>query len=168
MLKETKIHLKEQETGKCVEALMLGAGKRDMPLKKDGWNFSWRTLFKNREAIFYKVVLKETPNKVEGMLMVTVLNGNMLFMNNLEVSPTNYGHNGKYDFVAGCLIAFACKLSFIFGKGNYLGFLSFESKTSLVDFYRDKYGATQANDRLMFFSDTAGKNLMRQYLNIEL
>ena len=41
--------------------------------------------------------------------------------NNIEVAPHNYGSKGRYENVAGSLIAFACYKSFELGKNYYLG-----------------------------------------------
>ncbi|MEO0582047.1 MAG: hypothetical protein AAF135_07495 [Bacteroidota bacterium] len=65
-------------------------------------------------------------------------------MNNIEVAPHNYGSNGRYENVAGALIAFACLQSIEKGKEPYEGYLTFESKTALIEFYINKYGATLA------------------------
>jgi hypothetical protein len=39
--------------------------------------------------------------------MLTLQSEEMIYLNNIEVAPHNYGSNGKYDHVAGCLISFA-------------------------------------------------------------
>jgi len=87
-------------------------------------------------------------------------------MNDIEVAPHNYGQKGKYDNVAGCLIAFACKESFEKGRNDYRGFLSFDSKTQLIEFYAKKYGATVARGSKMFIAPKEGKELMSKYLKI--
>ncbi len=163
-----KAYLKEVYTGNDLEGVILDAIKEDMPLKKAGWKFTWTSLYKTEGASFFKLVLAQSPAQVEGMLMLTLINGEMLFMNNIEVAPHNYGVKGKYGNVAGCLLAFACKKSFEWGKGHYMGFLSFDSKTELIPLYEEKYGATYAMGHKMFFTPEAGRKLMREYLKIEL
>lgn len=161
-----KIHLKEVESEILYEGQILKSFPNEMPLKKDGWQFTWRKLAKIEGAQFYKISLKDSPKKIEGLLMITLINDEMLYMNNVEIAPHNYGSKGKFENVAGCLIAFACKKSFELGKGNYLGFLSFESKTELISLYQEKYGATWAMGQKMFIDPVEGKKLMEQYLNI--
>lgn len=100
--------------------------------------------------------------------MLTLLSEEMVYMNNIEVSPQNYGSNGKLDGVAGALIAYACKKSFELGKGAYTGFLSFDSKTALIPLYEKKYGATWAIGQKMFISPVSGKILMNKYFNLTL
>lgn len=98
--------------------------------------------------------------------MLTLIEDELLYMNNIEVSPHNFGANGKHENVAGCLLAFACKKSFEMGKNHYLGYLSFDSKTELIGLYEKKYGATLAAGQKMFFTPEAGRKLMKQYLMI--
>lgn len=154
-----KIVLKETKTDNEFEALILPAGKEDMPSRKSEWQFNWKKLVKVEGALFFKVVLEQAPVQIEGILMLTLINAEMLYMNNIEVAPHNYGRNGKYENVAGCLIAYACKKSFELGKGNYLGFLAFDSKTELIQLYKEKYGATWAIGQKMFIDPEAGKKI---------
>lgn len=139
-----KVYLKEVQSGELIEAIISKALSKEMPLKKGGWQFNWRQLSKTEGAELYKLTKVETPTEIEGMLMLTLISEEILFMNNIEVAPRNYGSKGKYKNVAGSLLAFACYKSFELGKNYYLGYLSFESKTKLIALYRDKYGATFA------------------------
>ena len=163
-----KVYLQEVESGEKVEATITKALKKEMPLKKDGWQFRWKKLKDTEGAEFYKLTKVDNPKEVEGILMLTLINEEMLFMNNIEVAPHNYGSKGKYKNVAGSLIAFACYKSFELGKNYYVGYLSFESKTKLVELYQDKYGATFAMGNKMFFDPQAGQELMKKYLMIEI
>ncbi|MCB9352920.1 MAG: hypothetical protein H6573_36360 [Lewinellaceae bacterium] len=152
---------------KAVRSKILESFPNEMPLRKDGWQFTWKKLAKVEGAQFYKITLKKSPEAIEGVLMITLINDEMLYMNNVEVAPHNYGRKGKYENVAGCLIAFACKKSFELGKGHYLGFLSFDSKTELISLYQDKYGATWAMGQKMFIDPVNGRKLMGKYLSIK-
>ncbi len=138
------IHIIEIETGKTLESVIEMAHAKDMPLKKDGWSFNWKNLFKTEGAEFYKLILKDQEKAIEGLIMLSLMNDTMIYMNNIEVAPHNYGSNGRYENVAGALIAFACLQSIEKGKEPYEGYLTFESKTALIEFYINKYGATLA------------------------
>lgn len=162
-----RVYLQELENGEQIEALISKASKKDMPLKKDGWQFTWKKLAKTEGSDFFKLTRKDAPDEIEGVLMLTLLYDEMPFMNNIEVAPHNYGSEGKYENVAGSLIAFACYKSFEIGKNSYVGFLSFESKTKLFDLYQNKYGAKYAMGNKMFFDPDTGKTLMKQYLMID-
>jgi hypothetical protein len=162
-----KIQLLETKTGKLVPAFIGKATVKDMPFKKDGWNFNWRNLFKEEGAEVYKVSLDGSPNKIEGIIIFQLKNDEMLEMNNIEIAPYNIGNAGKYKRVSGVLIAFCCIQSLTLGKGNYKGFVSFESKTSLISYYQNKYGATQIIGQKMFFDQETGAELIKKYLNNE-
>ncbi len=150
------------------EASILKAIKKDMPKKKDGWQFAWRSLFKVEGSEIYKLVLNENPEKIEGVVMLSLMNDEMLYMNNIEVAPHNYGSGGQYDKVAACLIAFACLKSFELGRNGYEGFLTFESKTNLIRFYQNKYGSTLAAGQRMFIEPAKGIGLIDQFLKMKL
>ena len=158
-----RIHIKDTLTNKLIDAQILPATKSDMPLKKDGWQFNWRQFYKEG-GMFYKIIIEKSSDQIEGIAMFSVIDNSRLYVNNIEVSPHNYGNKGKYDFVAGCLIAYGCKLSFKHGKNNYIGFLTFESKTSLISLYQNKYLATLAVNKIMFIDPENGQILIGRYL----
>jgi hypothetical protein len=160
-----KVLVKEVATNTDVAALILSAHKKRLPLRKDGWQFNWKKLAQTEDAWLYQLVLQQSPATVEGMLMLTLVNDEMLYMNMIEVAPHNYGRYGKYENVARCLFAFACHKSLEVGKGNYQGFVSFDAKTELIRFYQEKYGATLAGGQKMFFDPAAGEALMNKYFN---
>lgn len=159
------IKIKDTHNNKLIDAEIVKAEFSDMPLKTRGWNFNWRKLYKET-GILYKLTAKESPSFVEGIIKLEVLNNEMLYMNNLEIAPYNYGSNGRYDYVAGCLISYASYLSFTEGKNNYKGFLVFDSKTKLIDLYKNKYQAQILFGQRMFISPENSKKLIGEYLNI--
>jgi len=161
-----EVDLIESKSGLIKKAKIDIAGSKEIPPKKDGWKFTWRKLTKTEGALIYKVSLLETLTVVEGLMMLTLMFNEMIYMNDIEVAPHNYGRGGKYENVAGCLIAFACKESFERGRSDYRGFLSFDSKTQLIEFYAKKYGATVARGSKMFIAPKEGKELIREYLKI--
>lgn len=160
-----EIYLLETNTHTKIEANIEIAKSQDMPVKKDGWLFTWRTLYKTEGAEFYKLALKNNSSEIQGVLMLSVMYEEMLYMNNIEVAPHNIGSKGKYDYVAGALIAYGCLKSFELGKNNYKGFLTFESKTELIPLYQNKYGAILAMGQRMFIEPEIGLELIEKYLN---
>ena len=78
----------------------------------------------------------------------------------LENSIENQGKNKKIDGIAGCLIAFAVKLSF--DKG-YLGCTSLIPKTELIDLYVERYGFSQFG-RQLAIEGTDALQLIHKYL----
>ena len=152
-------------SGQEVSGIILPAEKADMPLKKQGWKFSWKQLYGIEGATYYKLCLKENVSEIQGLIMLTLMNQVMLYLNNIEVAPHNYGSGGRYENVAGGLLAYGCLQSFELGKDHYEGFLSFDSKTELIPLYVEKYGATHVMGQKMFFDPDAGRDLMKKYLN---
>ena len=142
--------------------IILADGK--LPLKKNGWEFEWNKLIQEKNTKTYVLRLKNNPENIEGIVQLRIEN-NMLIMDLIEIAPHNYGSaNKKYDYVAGCLIAFACRESFKI-DGTYKGYLTFTSKTDLIDLYKKKYGATLALGRRMFIDDKVGLELIEEYLD---
>ncbi len=163
-----RVQLKNLESGESIGGLIAIVSKADWPTKRGGWQFNWKKLGKTKGADFFKLTTLTEPDVVEGMLMLTLMNSEMLYMNNVEVAPTNLGRNGKFENVAGCLLAFSCYKCFELGKNEYLGYLSFESKTELMELYETKYGATHAVGRKMFFDPNAAKVLVEKFLKTKL
>lgn len=96
--------------------------------------------------------------------MFSIYFGEMVYMNNLETAPENIGKNKKYERVAGSLIAFGCKFSLEYGKGDYHGYLTFESKTKLIPLYKEKYGAIHVGGLKMYIDPIQGERLILEYL----
>ncbi len=155
------IYILELLTNKLIEVEIEFAKSNEMPLKRNAWNFNWRKLIKEENTKTYILKIKETPD-VEGVLQLKIKN-NMLIMDVIEIAPHNIGKNKKYDYVAGCLIAFACRESFKI-DGNYKGFLTFVSKTNLIRWYSVKYGAELALGQRMFIDSNKGLVLIKKYL----
>ena len=81
-------------------------------------------------------------------------------MNLLESAPFNIGINKMYQGVAGNLVAYACKVSFQHG---FSGFVSFFSKTKLIEHYSKSLGAFHYGNQLMIISDKAAQKLVDIY-----
>lgn len=90
----------------------------------------------------------------------------------VEVAPHNKIETKKYDNVAGCLIAYAFKLSIIYGVGIDNGILEFdvleekkEDEVKLMALYSKKYNAVRINNSTtMVIYDKAGEALIEKYL----
>jgi len=161
-----KVLISNVKTGLKEVAIISILKKSEIPMKKNGWNFNWKKLYLVEGSITYKLSLQDSLGIVEGLIMLTIINGEMVYMNNVELAPHNLGSNRAYNNVAGCLMAFACRESFEKGKNEYKGFLSFDSKTELIDLYQKKYGATHAMGQKLFFDPNAGKVMIQKYLQL--
>ncbi|TKG92997.1 hypothetical protein EYV94_18675 [Puteibacter caeruleilacunae] len=147
-----------------IESEIVPLSSDHIPAKKSGWNFNWSQIVNERTCSCYALRTMNKRDKIEGVLALKVENG-MLIMDVLELAPHNIGsQNKKFNYVAGCLIAFACRESFKI-EGDYRGFLTFVSKTKLINWYQNKYGAKQALGQRMYIDWETGQRLIEEYLN---
>jgi hypothetical protein len=84
-------------------------------------------------------------------------------MHLVENAPFNKGKSKIYAGVPGNLVAFACKLSF---QRGHEGFVSFISKTQLVQHYIDSLGAIHVGGRVMIIDTKAALKLINKYFPI--
>ena len=157
------MYILDNQTKNLVEAEIVLGSTKDMPLKKDGWNFTWRSITRRKGTETYILRLKSNPSSIQGVLHLKKQEG-MLIMDLVEIAPHNIGRkNKRYKYVAGCLIAFACRESFKL-EGNYKGFLTFESKTRLIEWYMENYHAKIAMGQKMYIDPIGGEELINTYL----
>ncbi|MFK7799681.1 MAG: hypothetical protein AB8E82_19665 [Aureispira sp.] len=157
------MYIFDHQTNNLVEAEIVLGSFKDMPFKKDHWHFNWRKIIKRKDTETYILRLKSSPSSIQGVLHLKKREG-MLIMDLVEIAPHNIGRDNKrYDYVAGCLIAFACKESFKL-ENNYKGFLTFESKTGLIDWYKEYYFAHVALGQKMYIPPNGGEKLINTYL----
>ena len=158
------IYILDTINGELIESEIVPMDKKTIPLKKDGWNFNWRQLSKEENARAYVLRTLNSPDHAKGALCLRYEH-DMLIMDAFELAPYNIGQkNKRYDYIAGCLIAFACRES-IKIKSDYKGFLTFVSKTNLIKWYAEKYGAKLALGQRMFIDWENGERLIEKYLN---
>lgn len=160
------------ETEELVDAT-IRPQKLRLPGLMDGWNFSFDKLSKKPNTTTYVLVTDETPQVIEGCMIFEMKDKEVPYMAYLEVAPQNFSKKKVYDYVAGCLIAFAYKQTFIMAKGDYQGLLHFEvsqqdpaDQKKLMTWYCRKYGALKSafDDKLMYIADQAGEALIKKYL----
>lgn len=160
------MYILEVASGDSFEVELVLASSKDMPLKKAGWIFDWRSTIIKENTRTYILRLRFSPNDIQGIIHLKEADG-MLIMDLVEVAPDNLGTKGKkYDRVAGILIAFACRESFKLDN-EYRGYLTFQSKSELIELYNRKYGAKLAFGQRMYIDPHAGEKLMIKYLKFE-
>lgn len=156
------IYILDKINGELGKSEIVSMDKTNIPLKKDGWKFDWRSLFKGENGQNYILRTINFPSQIEGALCLR-LEHEMLIMDALELAPHNIGQkNKRYDYVAGCLIAFGCRESFKI-EGDYRGFLTFVSKINLIKWSAEKYGAELALGQRMFIDWENGAKLIEKY-----
>lgn len=85
------------------------------------------------------------------------------YLHLIESAPFNIGKNKLYEGVPGNLFAFTCKTSW--DKG-YQGFVSFTSKTKLIDHYKKMLGATSVGGFKMVIFPKQAFHLISKYFPI--
>jgi hypothetical protein len=128
-------------------------------IKKNGWNFNWKTELNDDVNEVYKLTIINNPDIIQGVLCIRK-ESDHIFMNLLENAPFNIGSNKLYEGVAGNLVAFACKLSFQYG---FDGFVAFTAKTKLIDHYETSLGAYHFGGHRMIIETHAAKLLVEKY-----
>jgi hypothetical protein len=81
-------------------------------------------------------------------------------MHLIESAKFNKGKGKIYLGVPGNLVAFACKVSL--DKG-YDGYVAFDSKTVLIEHYKQTLGATHLIRQRMFVDPIAAHKLISRY-----
>lgn len=81
-------------------------------------------------------------------------------MHLIESAKFNCGKENVYVGVPGNLVAFACKVSF---EKGYEGFISFISKTTLKEHYRQMLGAKVLFGNTMIMDTPEALKLINRY-----
>ena len=127
--------------------------------KKNGWAFNWKNELEDNTREVFKLTIINNQNIIQGLLSFT-MHPNHIYMDLLESAPFNRGKNKLYEGVAGNLVAYACKVSFQHG---YNGYVSFTSKTKLIDHYIKTLGAVHFGGQLMVINTIAANKLIDNY-----
>ncbi len=127
--------------------------------KKNGWRFNWADEFKDPDRTVYKLVIVNNVDIIQGLISLTPEHDNV-FMHLIETAPFNFGKNKMYEGVPGNLVAFACRQSFLRGTDGYV---SFRSKTKLIEHYTETLGAIHYGGHLMIINTDAALKLIQKY-----
>jgi hypothetical protein len=127
--------------------------------KKNGWLFSWTTEFKFTGRQVYKLTIRDNPNVIQGLASMTD-NKDHYYIHLVESAPFNLGRKKLYEGVPGNLFAFACKNSW---DNGYQGFVSFNSKTKLIEHYMTSLGATHVGGHQMVIFPSEAIKLIKRY-----
>ncbi|MBK9353732.1 MAG: hypothetical protein IPN09_07130 [Bacteroidetes bacterium] len=130
--------------------------------KGNGWQFDWKYEFDQSNRQVYKLTIKDNSNVIQGLISFSDENDH-LFMHVIESAPFNKGKNKIYVGVAGNLVAFLCKESW---NRKYEGFVSFVSKTKLIEHYENTLGAVHVGNHKMVIFPKEALRLIKKYFKI--
>lgn len=127
--------------------------------KKNGWLFGWADEFKLKDRKLFKLTIKDNVNIIQGMVSISDYSDHY-YLHLIESAPFNMGKSKLYEGVPGNLFAFSCKCS---KDKGYDGFVSFTSKTKLIEHYTKSIGAIHVGGhKMIIFPDSADK-LINKY-----
>jgi hypothetical protein len=129
--------------------------------KKVGWLFDWKAEFKKPDRDVYKLNIVNNQTVIQGLISISVKTDHV-YMHLIESAPFNKGKDKVYVGVPGNLVAFACKLSF---QRGFEGYLSFLSKTNLINHYEKTLGASHAGGNLMIINTISALRLINKYFD---
>jgi len=127
--------------------------------KKKGWLFNWRIEVNHDDREVYKLTIQGNPTIIQGIVSLKIERDHV-YMHLIESAPFNRGKAKVYLGVPGNLVAYACRLSF---QRGFEGFVSFHSKTKLIDHYIKTLGAYHFGGRLMIIDTLPAKQLIDKY-----
>jgi hypothetical protein len=127
--------------------------------KKNQWHFDWAKEFKLTDRVVYKLTIRNNPDIIQGLVSISDYNDHF-YLHLIESAPFNLGRHKLYEGVPGNLFAFACKISW---KKGYQGFISFTSKTKLIDHYEKKLCATHIGGHKMVIFPKDSLKLINKY-----
>ena len=128
-------------------------------IKKSDWQFDWKLEFKNPNSEVYKLTTINNPTIIQGLLSIED-KGDHIFMHLIESAKFNKGKHKLYLGIPENLVAFACKVS---SDKGYDGYVAFDSKTVLIEHYRQTLGATHLIRQRMFIDPIAADKLITRY-----
>jgi hypothetical protein len=126
--------------------------------KKD-WLFDWKSEIGDKSKEVFKLSTVNNPSVIQGLISIEEKLDH-IFMHLVESASFNRGKEKMYLGVPGNLVAFACKIS---SERGHEGFVAFDSKTVLINYYRETLGAIQLRGQRMYLDDKAAQKLIYQY-----
>ena len=133
------------------------SGKKD--IKPAEWLYDWEAELDLNNREVYKLTTVNNPKIIHGLLCLEDKSDH-IFIHLVESANFNKGTNKMYLGVAGNLFAFACKVSF---EKGYEGYVAFDSKSALIEHYKNKLGATHFKGQRMYIETVNALKLVKKY-----
>jgi hypothetical protein len=131
--------------------------------RKNSWNFNWSAELKLSDRKVHKLTIANNPTIIQGLVSISDY-ADHYYLHLIESAPFNLGKKKLYEGVPGNLFAFTCKASW--DKG-YQGFVSFTSKTRLIEHYEKSLGAIHiGGHKMVIYPDAALKLITKYFKNI--
>ena len=124
-----------------------------------GRTINWKAESKRNDREVYKLTISGNSYVIQGLVSLSDYKDH-IYLHLIESAPFNIGKLKLYKGVPGNLIAYACKCSWEIG---YEGFVSFTSKTKLIEHYEKSLGATHIGGQKMIIFPNAALKLIKKY-----
>jgi hypothetical protein len=142
-----------------IDVIPLSAADLNNITKKKGWIFNWKNEYKIANRQVFKLTIQNNQDIIQGLLSISDYNDHF-YLHLIESSPFNLGKKKLYEGVPGNLFAFTCKLS---REKGYQGFVSFRSKSRLINHYEKTLGATHIGGQKMIIFPSEALELIKKY-----
>jgi hypothetical protein len=147
-------------TGEVFDTEVNRLSKTDLrTIRKSDWLFDWKLEFRTPKNEVYRLTTVNNPTIIQGLLSIEDKDDHV-FMHLIESAKFNKGKDKIYLGVPGNLVAFACKVS---QDKGYDGYVAFDSKTVLIEHYKQTLGATHLIRQRMFVDPIAAYKLISKY-----
>jgi hypothetical protein len=127
--------------------------------KQIDWLFNWKKELDFNDREVYKLTIQGNSDIIQGLVSLKIETDH-IYIHLIESAPFNRGKGKIYLGVPGNLVAYACRLSF---QKGYEGYVSFHSKTKLIEHYEKSLGAHHFGRQLMIIEKNAAKYLVEKY-----
>ena len=129
------------------------------------WAFDWYN--QSRKSDVIRAIRDKSTSEVIGLIGLTDDKSNKaVYVDLIEASPANNPKNKnfkgkkKYSGIGGRLLAEAVKESY---EKGYDGFIYFDAKTKLIEYYKKEFGAKQIGTQRMAIFEEEAKKLYEKY-----
>ena len=153
------MNLVNVQTGEKISGRIERIAKKELKKMKGSKDFlfDWSQEIPNEVYAIKRTV----GNEMLGLISLTDVAEELRIHINLIESAIQYqGKKKAVDGIPGCLIGFACEMSF---KRGYDGFVSLTPKTKLVEYYYKKFGFIKTGRNMAVFLELS-QSIIKQYL----
>ncbi len=141
---------------KCDTVITSEVAKKYM---ENGWKFDWSIPQEDKCEVYELFAVGDS--EVQGRVAFKhITEEKYTYLELIEAAPGNVGMTGKYEGVGGHLFAIVCKHSLEVGNDGYV---QFEPKTKLIEYYQKKIGAKIISDRSMYVDTKVANELVNKY-----
>ncbi len=152
--------IEDVQTGEQYETVLIRLLPEHISqIKKSHWLFDWKSEIFTSGREVYKLVKVTEPKMIHGLVCLEDVH-NPIHIHLVESAKFNRGRVKLNYGVAGNLFAYACKLSC---EKGYQGFVTFESKTKLINHYVESLGAKILWQNRLVLDNGVAKHLIFKY-----